>query len=169
MERRNFLKGLFGTAIIAAIPKPVFDKIVETPFVVPEQAKVPAENIIVPEVNSYLYLYDNENNLLASSPHFNLEMKIEYISTGMDADNWAQHITGPKRWFVNVDNIQWHKKDTNIEDVMLSPSIITVVLYNKEYRLHGNVNITHYQINSFELNVDSCVLEGSGSLIVETV
>jgi hypothetical protein len=123
MKRRDFFKGIFGAAVVAAIPKSVMEQIEATP--IPEAksiAKGGVINLKNPETAHFatfgkqiLYIYD-EDNFLGWSTDFNLRFcneacEVYYL-------DYTEMLSGLKSWEINArylklknyDNWVFHEK-----------------------------------------------------------
>lgn len=178
MERRNFLKGLFGVAIVTAIPKPVFEKMVETPLPEPTKDVIeyvkeqigPYKHLKPIAPNGLLYLYDEKDNLLAVSMDFNLIKKRPVVSSIFIEDMaYHQFVQGPSEWKVEVSRLQLLEK--NFEDWFWSDTPVKMVLIDREYKILGNSFITQSQVSTGleELPIYYCELSGAGALILESI
>lgn len=101
MERRSFLKGIFGAAVVAAIPKPVMEQIEKITPVPVLKADV---NSIGQSSENCLYIYDKEK-LIGYSFNFNIETKFDepYPMN----PQYIQHIYDPQTTHINVSNVHW--------------------------------------------------------------
>jgi len=119
MRRRDFLKGIFGAAAVAAVPAVVLKQI----DALPEEPIPPVDAIgktytgpiehtikVDPESIDVLYIYDEkEQQLIAASTDFRVDMQCRYYP-----DEEHSRFTGqpeyrkaPPSWSVSAHNIVW--------------------------------------------------------------
>ena len=132
MKRRDFFKGIFGAAVVAAIPKSVMEQIEATP--IPEAksiAKGGVINLKNPETAHFatfgkqiLYIYD-EDNFLGWSTDFNLSAKREAIPIPktkrvkigkkyywiQDFEAYPDYKIGPFEWNIQACRLHWKVDD----------------------------------------------------------
>ena len=114
MRRRDFLKGIFGAAAIAAVPTIVLKQIDDLP---PEPDEKVAETILadtnIPAgkktpTKGILYVWDKDTNqLVAGCTDFSLNIHMNPIDVTQWGDMFPQFIAGPVSWDVQADNMQW--------------------------------------------------------------
>jgi hypothetical protein len=126
MKRRIFLKNLFGAAVVAAIPKPIFEEMVRTPLpeklvFVPDRLHEADEPGHVLPPNKYLYLYDDKK-FIGSSCDFNISMSQDYITIPKakrvkigSRYHWMEdyfappeHFPTTREWTLKADYISWN-------------------------------------------------------------
>jgi hypothetical protein len=103
MERRDFLKGIFGAAVVAVMPKGVVDQIEKLPepispaingaplVVLKDGKKIPLEDYRIPDYDNCLYIYD-EDKLIGQSNKFNLTFKQDILP--INKSKWIKIWTG---------------------------------------------------------------------------
>lgn len=111
MRRRDFLKGIFGAAAVAAVPAVVLKQI----DALPEEPIPPVDAIgktytgpiehtikVDPESIDVLYIYDEkEQQLIAASTDFRVDMQCRYYP---DEEHYRK---APPSWSVSAHNIVW--------------------------------------------------------------
>ena len=173
MERRNFLKGIFGAAVVASMPPAVVKQIeslpeppVEWDDVIPSfprgSVRIDPSNQMVSE--SVLCIYDKDR-LIGYSNDFNLSIHHNFIRFRVDelSDDFY---TGPVplKWDLKVNHIYWYVNPVYLDDTSLHCLIL-----HEEMKLSGDVVIS--QLASFD-PLDKPVwheahFEGAGALIIE--
>jgi hypothetical protein len=159
MDRRGFLKNIFGAAVIAAMPKIVVEQI-ET---LPEAPISPAINGVTPiftkkvPVNGLFYIYDDkEEKLIATSTNFNIRFEQKYI----------KHVPGLLSWDLSAENIQWIE---NPRQVFEENRKLRYLILKNGNKISGDVYITQleYIAPQYEQISSSAEFKGSGALILE--
>lgn len=177
MDRKGFLKRVFGAAVVAAMPKVVVDQIENLPP--PESIPPPEKDVleyakeqIAPyksnlkpiAPNGILYIYDEETAiLLASCLDFNLEFYQDWVDSGIFANDY---FPGLKSWIIRSYNIRWRK---SIEEYFADEKKLRCLIFKDNIKISGSLIIT--QLDSFdpldeEMSYGAC-FEGIGELIVE--
>jgi hypothetical protein len=117
MDRRNFLKGVLGGAVIAALPKPVMEALV-THY--PESVGIGEEfdevwqtsgnvNSKYPSITTILFIYTGDT-LIGTSTNFNIEQKQEYIPIPHSVEElveYEEYMPALKGWWIAAENVQW--------------------------------------------------------------
>lgn len=155
MRRRDFLKGIFGAAAVAAVPAVVLKQIDSLPEESISQplseidavGKIytgPIEHIIsiTPEEIEVLYIYDErEEQLIAASTNFRVDMDISY-STFKYEDNMFEtphHVANPPSWSVSAKDIQWKVDPTQVFD---EEKVLKCLMAKDNIKYCGDVYLT---------------------------
>jgi hypothetical protein len=174
MDRKGFLKRVFGAAVVAAMPKVVVDQIESLPEPIPapplekdvleyakEQIEPYKKNLKPVAPNGVLYIYDEETAvLLAACLDFNLELHQECIKFEND------YFRGLESWSIRSYNIRWRK---SIEEYFDDEKKLRCLIFKDNIKISGSLIIT--QLDSFapldkETSYGAC-FEGIGELIIE--
>ena len=193
MRRRDFLKGIFGAAAVAAVPAVVLKQIDELP---------PPEGVTnnLPEVNtegSILYIYD-DNQLVGSSSIFNLNFhqeinpmpKMRWVKLPWDGryykhkknkkglpkkkHRWqcieddhapVDYFPGVKSWNVPAYQIQWLLDPVELFD---RPSTkLQCLMIKDDVKFSGSIYLTQLDSTSplDEKTTYGAIFEGNGELM----
>jgi len=167
MRRRDFLKGVFGAATIAAVPAVVLKQIDELPTsegVTNNPPKVDATGMCytgpIKSEGSILYIYD-DNQLVGSSSIFNLNFhRIEDDNAPVD------YIPGVKSWNVRAYQMQWLLDPVELFD---RPSTkLQCLMIKDDVKFSGSIYLT--QLDSTtpldEKTTYGAIFEGNGELMM---
>ena len=119
MERRGFLKTLFGGAALAVLPPILVERLAETPipaFPEPPPLKLSTPPVPPPRAGTVLCLYRDMKEgvgqvLVASSVEFSVNLHANYIQDPPEYDEpqgWPQYRKGPMSWDADVYRMQWY-------------------------------------------------------------
>jgi hypothetical protein len=184
--RRRFLKNLFGAAVVAAIPKPVFDAIVAKP----ELPSPPEVNGITPIFtkgcsfpSSMLYVYKDDeligqciNPTLDVKKHFIEVPKVEHkrVKVGKkyrwlwvpDSGGWKETIAIRKEWCLIADNMIWYK---NGRDFLVSDDKLKCLIKTDIYTIIGDVLLVELNmtISNSDPMINNCKFVGTGTFICD--
>lgn len=152
MRRRDFLKGVFGAATIAAVPAVVLkqiDSLSEEPIPhpLPKVDKIgkiytgPIEYSIsiTPEEIDVLYIYDEkEQQLIAASTNFRVDMFCKAIRLD-SSDDEPQFVNAPSSWSVSAEDIQWKVDPTQVFD---EGKVLKCLMAKDNVKYCGDVYLT---------------------------
>lgn len=188
MERRGFLKTLFGGAALAVLPPIIVERLAKTP-VPATPPPIPANEILGTPVipppppvgkGTVLLLYRDGkqipelSQLVGSSIEFSINLhapvrgvpKVRWSKYGWYEDFNApmDYIQEPKSWDVNVYRIQWFVDPRSCWDDQLH-----MIAIQGEDTLKGDVYISSYDITApmDEEVYGDATLKGTGELIFE--
>ena len=175
MKRRDFFKGVFGAAVVAAIPKSVMEQIEATPIPNVETVKA----IELPTSNQILYIYD-EDTFLGWSTDFNLSAKRDFIPIPktkrvkigkkyywiQDFDAYPEYKTGPLEWNIQASRLHWTVDDPSD----LFNKDLNCVISDKGVQFKGKIFCDHYTISaSSDGMCEDASFRGIGEVIMEVV
>ena len=169
MERRTFLKNIFGAAVVAAMPAILVRQIEELP---PEKIlSARLHNLDEPGQichDNCMYIHDGEN-LLAASRQFNLVFKNHLVDVTNAYSEYPEYVSGYREWKVWGENVMWLDGDTGMNHLMDHKPLYCLI-YHGGSRIVGQVYITECSVSApmydhIELDV---MMTGSGELIVDT-
>lgn len=172
MDRRGFLKNIFGAAVVAAIPKIVLKQIDDLPKHPITSPVNGIEPIFIKEIpthpNGLLYIWDDEKNaLIGASKNFSLNFRQGYVDVSIISDGcYAQYLPGPKSWDISASNIQWVG---NAKESFEQSKKLRCLIAKDDIRINGEIYIT--QLASFAplngvISYDA-KFEGNGELIIK--
>ena len=173
MERRKFLQNLFGAAVVATIPIPVFNQIVNAP--IPEDnnlSSLDGGDILKEFTNgSYLFIY-HENKLLAQSKHFSIEFRNDICNHNIDdIDGYMVGTSGYKEVTIEASKLYCVPSskftESNLDTILYSVNPLKIVIIYNEMKIIGDAYISYVASNN-ELNIISASFKVIGALIVET-
>ena len=174
MRRRDFLKGIFGAAALAAVPAVVLRQIDELPPPAPPidpplpptiSAKRP-----VPQ-NGLLYIWDGERNeLVGTSTEFSLNMHrhpIDVSSWYPEVTDYPTYMEGPTSWDAQAERIQWLIDPRDLFERL--PTQLQCLMAKDDMKFCGNVYLTQLYLTAplYEETTYGAVFEGTGELIME--
>lgn len=145
MERKTFLKNIFGAVVVADMP----------PILVRQIEKLPPEKIIpkvIPKANrifssNFLYLHDGKN-LVGASVSFNITMYRELMQIPMSIDDdgsiFTEYKLLPWEWSVQANELQWFGKDTEIRFIEDSKSLYSLIYYEGK-KIIGEVFMVQWE------------------------
>ena len=152
MRRRDFLKGIFGAAAVAAVPAVVLKQIDSLPEESISQplseidavGKIytgPIEHIIsiTPEEIGVLYIYDErEEQLIAASTNFRVDMFYKVIRLD-SLDDEPLFVNAPPLWSVSAEDIQWKVDPTQVFD---EGKVLKCLMAKDNIKYCGDVYLT---------------------------
>lgn len=139
MDRKGFLKRVFGAAVVAAMPKVVVDQIesLPEPISVPPPEKDVIEyakeqvDLALSESERVLFIYDTQNDkLVAYSYDFNIEAKRTVIP---DEYRRSYEVRANKIFFTNTDNP---------DEYITEPDILRFVMKHNDIEVFGKMALT---------------------------
>lgn len=169
MDRRGFLKGIFGAAVVAAMPPIVVDQI----EALPEPTLIsPVVNEVKPiftrlepiAPNGLLYIY-NDTELIGISRRFNLNMRQQYIDV-TDFKGWKQYLKGSLNWDISASDMNWAGDP---REYFAEITKLNCIILKDNIKIIGDIYITQLEFISpmFEELSSNVEFEGSGALIIE--
>ena len=163
MDRREFFKGMFGVAIVAAIPKQVMDQMVET---IPEHE---IGGVVSYQGKQRMFLYD-DNKLIANSSEFNLILRRNLIDVSdlyYGVPMYPELREGLPQWGVSA-RIYWDNHKEGLY-YFIENKPLQCVIYDRGLIIKGNVYMTECQLTAGleDYAWEDVVLEGTGELIIE--
>lgn len=149
MRRRDFLKGIFGAAAVAAVPAVVLKQIDSLPEEPLAELNPPLEDeikIIEPEplrsrpiIDGVLYIYDErEEQLIAASTNFRVDMFCNPIRLD-SLDDEPQFVNAPSSWSVSAEDIQWKVDPTQVFD---EGKVLKCLMAKDNVKYCGDVYLT---------------------------
>ncbi len=145
MNRETKLQNVFGTVILATVPKPVFQSMVK----IPPEILMPR---MLPEVKPKIHILDplififNEKRLLAGGLQFNFEFRREMIdvtdcglchpSRGGELTGrgeWRECIPGPMSYSINTENLRFIDSDA-ANEMLFSEGRLGMIFCNRDLR-----------------------------------
>jgi hypothetical protein len=166
MERRDFLKGIFGAAVVAVVPKPIVEAIEKAP---PETlTPVVKEGVKTPPVfktnDAFIYLYDGEVLLAASN---DVDLNWHHNPIEYEVDGYRMHTAGLMSWDIEVLNLKYFNAE-GIDSAFASNKPVQILYHMPNINIHGEAYITQMTMNApFEdSSSNDLYLEGSGGLQV---
>lgn len=139
MKRSDFLKNMFGAAVVAAMPPLVVKQIDALPDseAKPEKGKVISESIETTFVDGMCYLHDTKK-IIAYSQLFNISLRKETIPIqdcfSMDSDGWQHFMLGDT--YIGIDSLII--KNIHFLDLCKSYYFLAI---NSDWKMYGNVYI----------------------------
>lgn len=139
MDRKGFLKRVFGAAVVAAMPKVVVEQIesLPEPISVPPPEKDVIEyakeqvDLALSESERVLFIYDTQNDkLVAYSYDFNIEAKRTVIP---DEYRRSYEVRANKIFFTNTDNP---------DEYITEPDILRFVMKHNDIEVFGKMALT---------------------------
>jgi len=177
MDRRSFFKGMFGAAAIAALPKPVLDKMVEEPVTQPsrlheinEVGKVERGCPFDESLPSYIgkdgLVFYKGDQLVATSYTFSLGMKCDFVDvTSLDSPHYPKWILANRSWQLSTQRINWF---ANPEEILLTQESLNFIMKNKDCQMTGEVMLSCME-TSLQIGhpkYQNCIFEGSGNVTI---
>jgi len=176
MERRSFLKNLFGAAVIATMPKIVVEQIEKAP---PEvlTPKIDPVNGVKPVFfkpkdvlqGNCIYLFD-ENKLIAGSTQFNFNMDRPTISNfSVDDPMIAFTYSTPMSWRIGIDKLRWFAHSTGMDYFTGYKPLRFIAKFN-DVKITGEALLVKctMTIPMFDFIEEDVVLQGIGAIVIET-
>ena len=175
MNRGEFLKGIFGAAVVAAMPKSVVDQIEQIPELQPKPIvleKIPPNlnfKPVLDTLSKVLCLYSKEE-LIGFSTDFFLAMKQELIQDPPNEDcyGYATYTERSRSWKVQVNKMIWNDPRF-ARHYLFAEESLQMVLADKNVKLMGTVLVTELgeSLGLGEAVQRTAILEGNGALIFE--
>jgi hypothetical protein len=171
MERRDFLKGIFGAAVVAVVPKPIVEAIEKappetlTPMIQPTVKEVVKSPPLGTMNDGFIYLYDGDV-LLAASNQVNLNFHhpnpIQY-----EVDGYVMYTAGLMRWDIEVRNLRYFNSRM-IEAAFSSIKPVKILYHMSNINIHGEAYIAEMTLGIplEEAFFTDMRLEGTGGLQV---
>ena len=191
MKRRSFLKGIFGAAVVATMPKSVVDQIEKLPEPPPINKQTTTGGVIkhlhLPCIENCLYIYDN-NNLIGQSAVFDLNYKQGHIpiynkygwvkewtgkykkKSGKKKYKWVErtvdYIPAAAEWDINSDSMQWF---VNPEEIFALGNKLDCLIKHDKIKITGGIYITQIDISAHYLGGinHSAKFVGNGTFLIE--
>lgn len=113
MRRRDFLKGIFGAAAIAAVPTIVLKQIDELPPppatpIEPVSPPTPVSTKRPIPENGVFYIWDKDREeLVGASTNFSLNMNANFIDVTSWESPYREYVRGAPSWNIQAYNVQW--------------------------------------------------------------
>jgi hypothetical protein len=177
MERRSFLKNIFGAAVVAAMPKIVVEQIEKAP---PETLtpKIDPVNGVEPVFvkqkdylkGNFIYLYDNDV-VIAGSSMFAFAMDRPIIHNfSFDDPEIAFSYSAPMSWKIAVDKLLWFNHDKGMSYFTRYEPLQFVAVFNNA-RITGEALLVECSIGApmFGQIEEDIVLQGTGAITIETM
>ena len=167
MRRRDFLKGVFGAAAVAAVPPIVLKQIDELPPPEYVPNHLVEDDVVgmcytgpIKSEGSILYIYD-DNQLVGSSSIFNLNFhRIEDDNAPVD------YFPGIPSWNVRAYQMQWLLDPVELFD---RPSTkLQCLMIKDDVKFSGSIYLTQLDSTSplDEKTTYGAIFEGNGELMV---
>ena len=172
MDRKNFLKGMFGAAIVASMPKIVVDQIEKVEQIAPNHNDLSdvqgGFSHSVKEQRMYLY---DDNKLIASSDEFSLSWKKEPINVSRRPDSiipvYPEYWLGQPEWNIEA-RLFWNDKEEGLF-YFAEEKPLQVVICNEGVKFKGNAYIMefHYTSGLEDYAWEDVMLSGVGEIIID--
>jgi len=178
MDRRSFFKGMFGAAAIAALPKPVLDKMVEEPVILPsklheiDKEEIPIEKgcpfdePILDYKSDGLAIWRGDQ-LVATSYAFSLVMECDLVDvSSLDSNScYAEWIRGNRSWQLSTRYIDWY---VDPEEILLTQEPLNFIMKNKDCQMTGECVLSCMETNISigHPKYQNCIFEGSGNVTI---
>lgn len=172
MRRRDFFKGLFGAAVVAAIPTRVMEQIekvpIETNTPSPDPISTKHHSPSHKKIDNFLYLYDKEELVGASGLfHMNITQKynpIPYLDDKI-GEEMIEYLPGLKEWKIFVEQMRWVNQNKGMEYFRRDEPLQCLIHYNESLMFNGDVIITECSFIAGGIILqEDIVLTGSGTL-----
>ena len=171
MRRRDFLKGIFGAAAIAAVPAIVLRQIDDLP---PTPEKVDAIGNVytgpvqpssvkpIPQ-NGIFYIWDkDEGRLVGASTDFSLNMNANFVDVTSIDDSWPMYLRGLPSWNIEARNVQWL---VNPQELFLRETKHLLCLMAKDdMKFTGDIYLSQISLMAEEIFSYDATFEGNGIL-----
>jgi len=172
MKRRDFFKGIFGAAIVAAIPKPIMEQLdkISDETLIPKVHQISIKPIIntVPLDSSsrpLLLLYDN-SKLIGTSCHFELTCNRPLIK---ETEQYYPTFTlGLSEWNIMVNKMNWVDKKRGLDYFERNEPFQCTMKSPEGMLFQGDVLLTDCALTIFDSIEEDIVLKGNGALTIET-
>lgn len=164
MDRRGFLKGMFGAAIVATIPKAVVEEIESLPLPTKEQGPIYTPKLLdieLPDVSNapdppLLYVYDEK--LLGYSTRFDLISEPRLHT----AEYWIP----PQRYEIVVHEMEWVSSDVgevyDVGEAFCESKLLNILIKNEELQASAQAHIIE-----IDLTTGNCIFAISGEVSIE--
>jgi hypothetical protein len=187
-SRRRFLKNLFGAAVVAAIPKPVFDAIVAKSEPPVSPAVSGTQPIFTKErsfPSSILYIYKG-NELIGQCENFHLNTEQHFIEAPKgeykkvkfgkkyrwmyvpDLEGWKETYPIGKEWCLTAANMVWYKDG---RDFLISLDKLQCLIKTQDYTIMGDVLLVELNMSisisksNLDPMINDCKFVGTGQLM----
>lgn len=137
MERRNFLKGIFGAAVVAAMPKAVVDQIEQLPTNAISPSNKKTKDIDSYTGSNVLFIY-NKDTLIGVSTHFSIIIRNDRVSIPFEI------LQAPKSTRIEASNIYW-EDIIDLKDILMSDDL-SFLAKNNDIKLAGNIEISQIEL-----------------------
>jgi hypothetical protein len=157
MKRRDFFKGLFGAAAVAAIPKPVFEQLVKEP----EPEKMEIAGTFEPEYTpsssapvsgtpimsrTVLMVYDDDKIIAHSiRPSLNVHRELPIFKS--DVSDMIAFQKMPMSWTITADDITFYE---DVREIIQSGKLYKAVI-SEAYGAENLVATGEVMLTSFYL------------------
>ena len=174
MRRRDFLKGIFGAAALAAVPTIVLkqiDAISQEPEYVPKH--LIEDDIVgttikrpIPE-NGLFYIWDKDREeLVGACTDFSLNMNANFIDVTSIDDDYRKYMRGVPSWNIEANNVQWLVDPEEL--FKREPKALLCLMAKDDMKFSGDIYLTQISLTipffREEEYVNYAYFEGSGML-----
>jgi hypothetical protein len=164
MDRRGFLKGVFGAAIVATIPKKVVEEIESLPLPTKEQGPIYTPKLLdieLPDVSNapdppLLYVYDEK--LLGYSTRF--DFVSEHRLSILHADGVYWYPPQKQRYEIVAHEMKWER--LVVEKAFSECKPLNILIKNEELRASAQAHIIE-----IDLMTNRCIFAISGEILIE--
>lgn len=165
MERRTFLKNIFGAAVVAAMPAIVVKEIKKF---APPEVFTPTPDIIREWANKVLYIFD-DNGLIGGTTQFSLCLKPNFIEITSHASKWREFEKGPTEWHIDCSKMLWIDREKGM-DYFYENKRFLIAFRNDNVKLFGEAYITNFTTTAplYQEIEEDIMLQGTGQLIIGT-
>lgn len=139
MERRDFLKGIFGASVVAAMPKVVVDQIEQLPTNVISPSNKKTKDIDSYTGSNVLFIY-NKDTLIGVSTHFSIIIRNDKVSIPFKI------LQVQKSAEIEAFNIYW-EDIIDLHDILMSNDL-SFLVKNDNIKMTGNVVVSEIGIMS---------------------
>ena len=172
MRRRDFLKGIFGAAALAAVPTIVLKQIDElppppAPPIEPASPPIPiSSKRPIPE-NGLFYIWDKDREeLVGASTDFSLNMNANFIDVTSIDDDYRKYMRGVPSWNIEANNVQWLVDPEEL--FKREPKALLCLMAKDDMKFSGDIYLTQISLTipffREEEYVNYAYFEGSGML-----
>lgn len=184
MDRKGFLKRLFGAAVVAAMPKVVVDQIESLPEPIPippvEKDVIECvkeqigENTYKPEAvvldsDNVLLIY-NKDSLVGISNYFQIKAERKYSPTmELAGSPYIDFLMAPMSCKIAATNINWYD-GVNLNDILMSDDLHFLAKHiENNIKLTGDIITTQMDIDAgmYTPITTSATFTVTGAIIVE--
>lgn len=174
MRRRDFLKGIFGAAAIAAVPTIVLKQIDALPQepVTAIEPTPPTPRLSVkrpiPE-NGLFYIWDkDEERLVGACTDFSLNMQCNYFDQTLLDGPWVMYERGRPSWNIEANNVQWLVDPQELFE--RENKTLLCLMAKDDMKFSGDIYLTQISLTipffREEEAINYAKFEGSGELLM---
>lgn len=173
MRRRDFLKGIFGAAAIAAVPTFVLKQIDELPpEPVPAIESTPPTPRLsakrpIPE-NGLFYIWDKDREeLVGACTDFSLNMNANFVDVTSWESPYREYIKGRPSWNIEANNVRWLVDPRELIEQHDKHHLLCLMAKD-DIKFQGDIYLINFNITvpffAEEWVINDAMFEGSGIL-----